>query len=64
MKYKFRWVEKIICIGYIDANTEEEAEDIFNNRIPDDAEQVDVLNFDGGIPFEILDIEEVIGGTK
>ena len=59
MKFKFRFVEQVISEVVVEAPTQEEAEDIFSERIPDNAEHVDILDFDGGIAYEILEIDEV-----
>lgn len=58
-KYKFRWAEQRICEGIVEAKTQEEAEEIFNASKPDDAEDVDLLDYDGGLSCNLLSVDEI-----
>jgi len=59
LQFKFRWAEQLIYEGIIEAESKEEAENIFNERRPQDENQVDYLYYDGGSPYTVLEMDLV-----
>jgi len=59
-KFKFEWTEHRRCRGYVEAESEEKAVELFEDHCPDQAEDIDILEPE----CEDWEVEEVKEETK